>query len=65
MITKRKVGLALIGIGILIVGGTVAVDLIGAGQWGGFGPSQQAALIGGLLILVIGLTLLPLGDRPA
>ncbi len=65
MITKRMVGFALILLGLLVAGGTVAVDLIGAGKWGGFGPAQQLAFSVGLGASIIGLSLIPLGNRPA
>ncbi len=44
---------------------TLAADLVGAGRFNGLGPAQQPALGLGLLLLLFGVTLLPLGDRPA
>jgi hypothetical protein len=63
--TKRMVGIALLLLGLAIAGSTVAVDLIGAGRWGGLGPAQQLALIVGGIVALTGLSLIPLGDRPA
>ena len=65
MITKRMVGLALTALGLLMAIGTVAVDWVGAGKWGGLGPAQQVALLVGRGVFVVGLSLIPLGDRPA
>jgi hypothetical protein len=65
LITKRLVGIALGLFGLAIVLGTVGVDLIGAGKWGGLGPAQQLAIKVGLVISLIGLSLIPLGNRPA
>ena len=65
MITKRQLGIVVVALGLLIVFGTVGIDLIGAGQWGGFGPLQQiGAGIGGVS-LIVGIILIRLGDRPA
>lgn len=65
MVTKRQLGYLFILLG---VGGIVAMfgmDLIGAGQYQGIGPAQQKALIAGAMAALVGLTLLPLGNRPA
>ena len=65
MISKRQLGLIFVGLGILAVVGSFAVDLIGAGQFQGIGPAQQRILIVSGLVILVGLSLLPLGDRPA
>ena len=65
VITKRVVGASLIVLGMVIVVGTFAVDLFGVGKWGGIGPSQRLAIAGGIVTVIIGATLVPLGDRPA
>jgi len=65
MITKRQLGFGLSTIGVLIFIGTILVDLVGAGNFSGIGPYQRIALIGGGLSFLVGLTLLPLGDKPA
>ena len=65
MITKRMVGISLALIGLIIAIGTVAVDLVGAGMWGGLGPAQRLAIKVGVSISLIGLSLIPLGNRPA
>jgi hypothetical protein len=65
VITKRIVGIALTLLGLAMAGATMAVDLIGAGKWGGLGPAQQLAIVVGAALSLIGLSLIPLGDRPA
>lgn len=65
MITKRDVGIGLLVLGLCVVIGAVTVDLIGAGKWSGIGPAQRLAIGVGLFVLVVGLSLIPLGDRPA
>jgi hypothetical protein len=65
MITKRMVGLGLVLIGLVAIVGTISVDLIDAGKWAGVGPAQQLAIVVGGVIILLGLTLIPFGDRPA
>jgi hypothetical protein len=65
LITKRMVGLALALFGLAIVGGAAVVDLAGAGKWNGLGPAQQQAIAAGVFVILVGLSLIPLGDRPA
>ncbi len=51
-------------IGILGIAGLLAIDLLSPGREGGIGPAQRLALsLMGLTVLV-GLSLLPLGDQP-
>lgn len=65
MVTKRQLGLLFILLGVGGIIAMFAIDIIGAGQFQGIGPAQRRAiLIAGLLALV-GVSLLPLGDRPA
>lgn len=64
-ITKRQLGVILIAIGL---GGAVLIvagDLLGAGRHLGLGPVQRAALVAALALAIVGVTLLPLGNRPA
>jgi hypothetical protein len=65
MVTKRQLGLIFIALALLAIIGSFVYDFIGGGQFSGIGPAQRLALIGALLLGVVGLTLLPLGDRPA
>ena len=59
------VGIALVVGGLIGLAGVAAVDLLGAGKWNGFGPAQQQALVACAFASLIGLSLVPLGDRPA
>ncbi len=63
--TKRAVGIALTFCGLLIILGTMAVDWFGAGKWTGLGPAQRLAIAAGLGVCLVGISLIPLGDRPA
>ncbi len=65
MITKRQLGIFVIALGVLVVCGVVSVDVLQAGQWGGFGPLQRLGLALSVLAIVVGLLLYRLGDRPA
>jgi hypothetical protein len=65
MITKRQLGLFFIGLAVLAIVGSFVYDFLGGGQFSGIGPAQRLALIGAGLVGFVGITILPLGDRPA
>ncbi len=65
MVTKRKLGLIVILSGVLLVVGVVGVDLLGAGEWTGFGPLQRIGVGLGIAAIAVGCILFRLGDRPA
>jgi len=65
MITKRQLGIAAVAFGLLVILGTIGVDLAGAGQWSGFGPLQRIGIGAGVVAIVVGSILVRLGDRPA
>ncbi|MEA3340899.1 MAG: hypothetical protein U9R15_13125 [Chloroflexota bacterium] len=65
MVTKRQLGFGVIALGLLVLAATVGVDLIGAGQWGGFGPLQRIGIGLSLPTVVVGYILVRLGDSPA
>ena len=64
-ITKRQLGIA------LSIGGSVgaiavlSIDLLEVGREGGIGPVQAFALVTMIAALIVGLSLIPLGDSPA
>jgi hypothetical protein len=64
-LTKRQLGLLLVlgGVGLALV--TLAVNLFGLGHFNGLGPAKQLALATAGAIVLFGLSLVPLGDRPA
>ncbi len=64
-LSKRRLGLLLVLAGGAGFVGVLAVDLLDAGRVGGVGPTQSLALGVMSLIVLVGLSLLPLGDRPA
>ncbi len=65
MITKRQLGLLLLagGLGTMIL--ALAADIVRHGQWQGFGPYQQVGVAAGIVMTLLGLSLVPLGNRPA
>lgn len=63
--TKRQLGFTFIALGISAVVALLAIDLIGAGNFQGVGPTQRVALLGAGIVTLVGFTLIPLGDRPA
>jgi hypothetical protein len=64
-VTKRQLGIIVIALGVLVILGVTAVDFIGAGRWGGFGPLQRIGVAFGLFAIVVGYILVRLGNRPA
>lgn len=65
MVTKRQLGIFLALVGLVSVIGVVAVDLLGAGEWSGFGPLQRLGVGAGVGLIVIGAALIAVGNRPA
>jgi hypothetical protein len=64
-ISKRLLGLLMITGGALGFIAILAIDALDMGREGGIGPTQRIALGGCVLLVVVGLTLLPLGRQPA
>jgi hypothetical protein len=65
MVTKRQLGIVVTALGLLAALGTIAVDFVGAGKWGGFGPLQRIGIGFSLTAIAVGCVLVRLGDRPA
>lgn len=63
--TKKQLGILFVVVGGLGVVGLFAIDLVGAGQFSGIGPTQRLALLAAGIVVLVGLSLLPLGDKPA
>jgi hypothetical protein len=63
--SKRGLGWLLVISGLLGVIGIFGVDILDIGREGGVGPAQRIALGLAFVIIVIGLTLIPLGNDPA
>ena len=64
-VTKRQLGLAFVAIGIAGIASVLAIDILQVGREGGIGPAQAFALFVLVALLIVGLTLIPLGDAPA
>ena len=62
---KRHLGLMLLAAGVAGIVAVLAIDVLDAGREGGIGPTQRLALGGMIVVALVGLTLLPFGDRPA
>lgn len=65
MITKRQLGLFVAAVSVIGILGIFAVDILGAGNWSGFGPLQRIGIGLGLVATLVALILIRLGDRPA
>jgi hypothetical protein len=63
--SKRGLGWLLVISGGLGIIGIFGVDILDVGREGGIGPAQQIALKLMAVMLIIGLTLIPLGKDPA
>ena len=63
--TKKQLGVAFILLGLTAAIALLAVDLLEAGNFQGIGPAQRLALAGAGILILVGLSLIPLGDRPA
>jgi hypothetical protein len=64
-LTKRQLGWIITTLGGLAALALLLSDLINPGQFNGLGSAQWLALGGAALVILIGLSLLPLGNRPA
>jgi hypothetical protein len=65
MVTKRQLGIFVVAISVLGTISILAVDVLGAGEWSGFGPLQRMGIGLGIGAVMVGLILIRLGDRPA
>ncbi len=65
MVTKRQLGIVILIISLIGIAGLVGVDVVGAGEWSGFGPLQRLGMALGLGATAVSLVLIRLGDRPA
>lgn len=63
-ITKRQLGLGLALLGLAAILVPFVRDWLG-GSYAGIGPAQRLILIAGGLVFLLGVSLVPLGDRPA
>ncbi|MCZ7669632.1 MAG: hypothetical protein M5U34_21880 [Chloroflexi bacterium] len=63
--TKRQLGLIIIASGVFAILASFVNDWLGGGDFQGIGPTQRLALLGAGFVILVGISLLPLGDRPA
>jgi hypothetical protein len=63
-LTKRHLGVLLLAGGVMLLAAAVLAEFVRSGP-GGIGTVQQLSLLIGALSVLAGITLLPLGDRPA
>ncbi|MCA9916542.1 MAG: hypothetical protein KDE59_01220 [Anaerolineales bacterium] len=64
-LSKRFLGLIFVSLGLLAILGSFLNDLIGGGRFAGIGPTQRVAILVAGLVILVGLSLIPLGKRPA
>lgn len=63
-ITKRQIAYFLILVGLAGMIGPLVTDFVGAGQFQGAGPAQRMAMMIGVVLVGVGVTLWPFGNRP-
>jgi len=63
-ISKRQLGVLLLIGGVIVLAAMIAAEVLSTGP-GGIGTMQKLGIAVGAVSMVIGLTLLPLGSRPA
>lgn len=63
--TKRHLGIIFILFGSGVIAVLFVMDLLGASRFAGIGPMQQLAIAAAAVAILVGLSLIPLGDRPA
>jgi hypothetical protein len=57
MNNKKTIGIALIIIGVVLLIGSLTVNMIGIGGYAGFGRYQIAGIVVGVLAAVVGFVL--------
>ncbi|HVO70514.1 MAG TPA: hypothetical protein VMT24_10740 [Aggregatilineaceae bacterium] len=63
-LTKRHLGVILLGAGLALIAGMFVVEAVKS-RSDGIGTVQKLGMLVGITSVVVGLTLLPLGNRPA
>jgi hypothetical protein len=63
--TKRQLGYVFITLGFGAIVGLFLLDFIGAGQFQGIGPAQKQAMVAAAVGILLGISLIPFGDKPA
>ena len=64
-VTKRQLGWLFVAAGLVLGVAAIATHVVRTGHMADFGPVQRQVLGACLLVLLLGLSLLPRGDRPA
>jgi hypothetical protein len=63
-LSKRQLGVLILVGGVLVLAAAGVAEVV-RDQPGGFGTMQKLAVLAGVVGVVLGATLWPLGDRPA
>ena len=63
-LTKRHLGAILVLAGLILLAGMFVIEVVKR-QPDGIGTVQKLGILAGVTGVAVGLTLLPLGDRPA
>jgi hypothetical protein len=63
--SKRALGVLFLLIGVSGFVAILMIDVLDVGREGGIGPSQRIALGAMAALVLLGLSLIPLGSKPA
>lgn len=65
MVTKRWLGIGFIALGIMGLFGAFVNDIFSLTEYQGIGPAQRVVIGLSIIPILVGATLIPLGDKPA
>ncbi len=65
MITKRQLGFGILIAGFLTGIALFVKDFVGLAEFAGVGPLERNLYITAIILILLGLSLIPLGNKPA
>ena len=65
MVTKRWLGIGFLILGVLELFGAFVNDIFSLTEYQGIGPAQRVVIGLSIIPILVGLSLIPLGDKPA
>ena len=65
MISKRQLGFGILISGFLIGLALFVKDFVGLAEYAGIGPLERNLYIAAIILILLGLSLIPFGNKPA
>ena len=65
MVTKRWLGIGFLALGALGIFGAFINDIFSLTEYQGIGPAQRFVIAISIIPILVGISLIPLGDKPA